>query len=158
MQHWIYFKRFSINYVLHLLNHTICLIYEIFPKSFKLVIDLEANHFNIIFPLIFFSFLSFFYFSLVQPQGILLADPNATTPQLKLRFIESQANESKNEEKMLPEWDSSNYKDGLCRLWLHEILRVFSDRLIDTSDHSWFVQAAQVTFNNHFQSAIGKVN
>lgn len=36
---------------------------------------------------------------------------------------------------------------SMRRLWVHEVLRVFGDRLIDQEDISWLVKQIRVTLN-----------
>lgn len=40
--------------------------------------------------------------------------------------------------------------DDLVRLWAHESLRVFSDRLIDEGDRDWFADTLQEAAEAHF--------
>ena len=41
--------------------------------------------------------------------------------------------------------------DGVVRLWLHEMLRVFGDRLIDDGDRDWFVGALKNAAEVHLR-------
>lgn len=40
------------------------------------------------------------------------------------------------------------------RLWVHEILRVFGDRLIDDVDTSWLVEQIRVTVKEHMDTTM----
>jgi dynein heavy chain len=40
--------------------------------------------------------------------------------------------------------------DGLVRLWMHECLRVFSDRLVEDQDRIWFEQDLSRAVSHHF--------
>ena len=42
--------------------------------------------------------------------------------------------------------------DDLVRLWTHESLRVFADRLIDDGDREWFADALTKAVENHFST------
>ena len=44
----------------------------------------------------------------------------------------------------------------LARLWVHESLRVFADRLTDEPDREWFFGLAKRLTEKHFQSAVGE--
>lgn len=41
--------------------------------------------------------------------------------------------------------------DGLARLWTHESLRVFGDRLVDDQDRRWFAGALKSAMETHFR-------
>ena len=43
---------------------------------------------------------------------------------------------------------------GLSRLWLHESLRVFADRLIDDGDQEWFLENVGPILTNNFGGKI----
>lgn len=43
-----------------------------------------------------------------------------------------------------------NDKEGLVRLWCHESLRVFHDRLINDEDRNWFLDELKKLVSNHF--------
>eukprot|EP00055_Hartaetosiga_balthica_P017752 m.122337 g.122337 ORF g.122337 m.122337 type:complete len:4010 (-) comp9395_c0_seq2:1066-13095(-) len=42
-------------------------------------------------------------------------------------------------------------KNKMCRLWAHEVLRVFDDRLIDSNDHNWLFELLKDTVKSHFK-------
>jgi dynein heavy chain len=46
----------------------------------------------------------------------------------------------------------------LARLWVHESLRVFADRLTDEPDREWFFGLAKRLTEKHFKSAVGEFN
>lgn len=48
--------------------------------------------------------------------------------------------------------DMSKIEDqnGMVRLWLHEALRVFADRLTDEGDRDWFVSQARIVIEANF--------
>lgn len=41
---------------------------------------------------------------------------------------------------------------NMKRLWVHEILRVFGDRLIDEDDTSWLIQQLHNTVGQHMDA------
>lgn len=41
--------------------------------------------------------------------------------------------------------------DDLARLWIHESLRVFGDRLVDDQDRHWFAGALSTAMESHFR-------
>lgn len=47
--------------------------------------------------------------------------------------------------------DSLTSTEQAVRLWVHETLRVFSDRLIDDGDRAWFASALQSAAEEHFR-------
>ncbi|XP_043498185.1 dynein axonemal heavy chain 7-like isoform X3 [Polistes fuscatus] len=40
---------------------------------------------------------------------------------------------------------------SMKRLWVHEILRVFGDRLVDDSDMNWLIEQLHLTLNKHME-------
>ena len=52
---------------------------------------------------------------------------------------------------------SVNDVDQLVRLWTHESLRVFSDRLIDDADRTWFNELIAKMIKKHFDKEFNKV-
>lgn len=47
--------------------------------------------------------------------------------------------------------------DKLMRLWIHEVYRVFYDRLVDEDDKNVFFQMVQETTLNSFKQNLNKV-
>lgn len=47
--------------------------------------------------------------------------------------------------------------DKLVRLWIHEVYRVFYDRLVDEEDRKVFFQMVQETTSNGFKQSFNKV-
>ena len=47
--------------------------------------------------------------------------------------------------------------DKLIRLWVHEVYRVFYDRLIDDSDRGQFFEIVKETLNQNFKVGIDKL-
>lgn len=39
----------------------------------------------------------------------------------------------------------------MCRLWTHEVLRVFGDRLVDDNDRKWLVELIQNTIKSELK-------
>jgi len=52
-----------------------------------------------------------------------------------------------------------HFQDGdkLIRLWIHEVYRVFGDRLVDEEDRKLFFQMVQETTSNSFKQSFNKV-
>lgn len=52
-----------------------------------------------------------------------------------------------------------HFQDGdkLIRLWIHEVYRVFYDRLVDDEDRKVFFQMVQETTTNSFKQDFNKV-
>ena len=48
-------------------------------------------------------------------------------------------------------------KDSFIRLWAHECLRVFHDRLIDDPDRNWFKELIKDTVKEHFGAEFDKI-
>eukprot|EP00056_Hartaetosiga_gracilis_P013585 m.226506 g.226506 ORF g.226506 m.226506 type:complete len:4004 (+) comp13864_c0_seq2:104-12115(+) len=48
-------------------------------------------------------------------------------------------------------------KNKMCRLWAHEVLRVFDDRLIDEGDHKWLFSILKDTVKSHFKLSFDAV-
>jgi len=44
-----------------------------------------------------------------------------------------------------------NSVDAIVRLWIHELCRVFHDRLINTEDRNWFTQSTQKLLLQNFK-------
>ena len=51
---------------------------------------------------------------------------------------------------MLPSGDQISGPDVLCRLWVHETLRVFYDRLVTPEDKSWLWGHVKEMAHQHF--------
>jgi dynein heavy chain len=49
-----------------------------------------------------------------------------------------------------------NEKDKMIKLWMHECMRVFHDRLISQGDRSEFIEMLQETLTAKFKRKIGK--
>lgn len=47
--------------------------------------------------------------------------------------------------------------DKLIRLWIHEVYRVFYDRLIDPEDRQMFFNMVKETTSNCFKQSVDKV-
>lgn len=47
--------------------------------------------------------------------------------------------------------DKFQEPDKIIRLWVHEVYRVFYDRLVDDSDRSWFFETVKDLTNKHFR-------
>lgn len=45
----------------------------------------------------------------------------------------------------------------IFRLWVHEILRVFYDRLIDIEDRTWLFHTLKLTVKEHFKETFDYV-
>lgn len=43
---------------------------------------------------------------------------------------------------------------NMKRLWVHEILRVFGDRLINEEDMKWLIKQIKITLNNRMEVTI----
>jgi dynein heavy chain len=41
--------------------------------------------------------------------------------------------------------------DAITRLWAHEVLRVFQDRLVTAEDHAWFTSMLSDTLTRSFR-------
>ena len=48
-------------------------------------------------------------------------------------------------------------KNKMCRLWTHEVLRVFGDRLIDDEDREWLFNIIQETTKSEFKLGVDAV-
>jgi dynein heavy chain len=48
-------------------------------------------------------------------------------------------------------------KEKFLRLWTHEILRVFDDRLVEAEDCNWFLGVLKDTFKAHFDDHLDRV-
>ena len=44
--------------------------------------------------------------------------------------------------------------ETFCKLWAHEISRVFSDRLINQEDSDWFIEQVMEQLNKNFKSSL----
>ncbi|KAI8803834.1 dynein heavy chain and region D6 of dynein motor-domain-containing protein [Cladochytrium replicatum] len=53
---------------------------------------------------------------------------------------------------LLSKPDSFKDTNKMLRLWIHEVHRVFYDRLIDDSDRKWFFNQCQSSIKNYFNS------
>jgi len=55
--------------------------------------------------------------------------------------------------------NKTNLEDGpqLVRLWIHETLRVFSDRLVDETDRDWMFKNVQSLTESHFKEKFSKL-
>ena len=47
-------------------------------------------------------------------------------------------------------------EENVSRLWIHEITRVFHDRLIDEKDRDWFYNLTTELLNKHFRGKYDK--
>ena len=55
--------------------------------------------------------------------------------------------------------DKTKLSDGdkFMRLWIHEVYRVFYDRLIDDKDRQQFFEIVKETLQNHFKVSVDKL-
>lgn len=59
---------------------------------------------------------------------------------------------------LLARSDLFSYKEKIIRLWTHEIMRVFYDRLVDDSDRAWFFQHLKEVTNTQFGADFNSVH
>jgi dynein heavy chain len=50
-----------------------------------------------------------------------------------------------------------NDPERLQRLWIHEVLRVYHDRLVDEADRDWIAKQIRECVEEHFGSRFEKV-